>query len=101
MEKEKQIEEIYRILLNGCNGIECSECEGVNKKDGCLKYHLAHSIYNAGYRKERQGEWIVCGDGEYVPFKCTACGKNTSWYHKQTAKYCPQCGAKMKGAENG
>jgi predicted RNA-binding Zn-ribbon protein involved in translation (DUF1610 family) len=43
----------------------------------------------------KQGEWIVCGDGDYVPFKCTACGNNTSWYHKQTAKYCPNCGAKM------
>ena len=33
----KQIEEIYRILLNGCNGIECFECEGNGKKDGCLE----------------------------------------------------------------
>jgi DNA-directed RNA polymerase subunit RPC12/RpoP len=43
----------------------------------------------------RIGRWVVCGDGDYVPFKCTACGNNTSWYHKQTAKYCPNCGAKM------
>ena len=43
----------------------------------------------------RTGRWVVCGDGDYVPFKCTACGNNTSWYHKQTAKYCPNCGAKM------
>ena len=43
------------------------------------------------------GEWIVCGDGEYVPFMCSACGKTTSWYHKQTANYCPNCGAKMDG----
>ncbi|MBR2422591.1 MAG: hypothetical protein IKB09_09645 [Oscillospiraceae bacterium] len=41
------------------------------------------------------GEWVVCGDGEYVPFKCSACGKTTSWYHKQTANFCPNCGAKM------
>ena len=51
MDKDKQIEEIYRILLNGCNGIDCNECEGFKKKDGCLHYHNAHSIYNAGYRK--------------------------------------------------
>ena len=25
------------------------------------------------------GEWVVCGDGEYVPFMCSACGKTTSW----------------------
>jgi len=41
------------------------------------------------------GEWIVMGDGKYTPFMCTHCGKTTSWYHKQTAKYCPNCGAKM------
>ena len=39
---------------------------------------------------------------EYVPFLCSACGKTTSWYHAQTANYCPNCGAKMEGgAENG
>ena len=43
------------------------------------------------------GEWVVCGDGEYVPFMCSACGKTTSWYHAQTANYCPNCGAKMNG----
>ncbi len=47
------------------------------------------------------GEWVVCGDGEYVPFLCSACGKTTSWYHAQTANYCPNCGAKMDGDWNG
>ena len=48
------------------------------------------------------GEWVVCGDGEYVPFMCSACGKTTSWYHKQTANYCPNCGAyMMDGDGNG
>ena len=46
------------------------------------------------------GEWVVCGDGEYVPFMCSACGKTTSWYHAQTANYCPNCGAKMDGDGN-
>lgn len=41
------------------------------------------------------GEWVVCGDGEYVPFMCSACGNTTSWYHAQTANYCPNCGATM------
>ena len=47
------------------------------------------------------GEWVVCGDGEYVPFMCSACGKTTSWYHAQTANYCPNCGAKMYGGSDG
>lgn len=48
-----------------------------------------------------RGEWIVCGDGEHVPFMCSACGKTSSWYHAQTASYCPHCGAKMDGGTNG
>jgi predicted RNA-binding Zn-ribbon protein involved in translation (DUF1610 family) len=48
----------------------------------------------------KHGEWVVCGDGKYVPFMCSACGKTTSWYHKQTANYCPNCGAKMDGKSN-
>ena len=47
-----------------------------------------------------RGEWIVCGDGEYVPFMCSACGKTSSWYLAQTASYCPNCGAKMNGGAN-
>ena len=51
----------------------------------------------ADVAKVKHGKWVVCGDGEYVPFICSACGKTTSWYHKQTANYCPNCGAKMDG----
>lgn len=57
-----------------------------------------HAIINAPTVDAKEvvhGEWVVCGDGEYVPFMCSACGKTTSWYHKQTANYCPNCGAKM------
>jgi hypothetical protein len=50
----------------------------------------------ADVAKVKHGEWVVCGDGEYVPFICSACGKTTSWYHKQTANYCPNCGADMR-----
>lgn len=46
-------------------------------------------------KKQKFAEWVVSGDGEYVPYVCTACCKTTTWYHKQTAKYCPNCGAKM------
>ena len=49
------------------------------------------------YKEVKHGEWIVCGDGKYVPFMCSACGKTTLWYHAQTANYCPNCGAKMDG----
>ena len=67
------------------------------------KIHEKVTASQADAAKVVHGEWVVCGDGEYVPFVCSACGKTTSWYHKQTANYCPNCGAKMDGErkENG
>jgi predicted RNA-binding Zn-ribbon protein involved in translation (DUF1610 family) len=58
---------------------------------------ILNNFQSADVVEVKHGEWIVCGDGEYVPFMCSACGKTTSWYHKQTANYCPNCGAKMDG----
>ena len=46
------------------------------------------------------GEWVVCGDGDNVPWMCSHCGKTTAHKYKvMYGKYCPNCGAKMDGAE--
>ena len=42
-----------------------------------------------------QPERAIFSGGLDTPFMCSACGKTSSWYHAQTAKYCPNCGAKM------
>lgn len=57
---------------------------------------LADYIIQNGWVKQASCEMIVCGDGEHVPFVCTHCCKTISWQTKQTAKYCPNCGAKIK-----
>ena len=44
----------------------------------------------------RHGEWIVCGDGNNVPWMCSHCGKTiTRKFKMMYGKYCPNCGAKM------
>ena len=44
------------------------------------------------------GEWIVCGDGEDVPWMCSHCGKTTAHKYKiMYGKFCPNCGARMDG----
>ena len=44
----------------------------------------------------RHGEWVVCGDGDNVPWMCSHCGKTTAHKYKvMYGKYCPNCGAKM------
>ena len=43
-------------------------------------------------------EWVVCGDGDNVPWMCSHCGKTTAHKYKVIyGKYCPNCGAKMDG----
>lgn len=43
-------------------------------------------------------EWIVCGDGDNVPWMCSHCGKTTAHKYKvMYGKYCPNCWAKMDG----
>lgn len=44
------------------------------------------------------GEWVVCGDGENVPWMCSHCGKTTAHKYKvMYGKFCPNCGARMDG----
>lgn len=43
-------------------------------------------------------EWVVCGDGDNVPWMCSHCGKTTAHKYKvMYGKYCPHCWAKMDG----
>ena len=47
----------------------------------------------------RHAEWVVCGDGDNVPWMCSHCGKTTAHKYKvMYGKYCPHCWAKMEGA---
>ena len=91
MSKEKQIEEMsaeIREAVNGCS----SYWRGL----------IAEHLYNAGYRKQSEGEWVDKPTGAYSRMQswCSACGKHSgiggieSNRHKP---FCPNCGAKMKG----
>ena len=94
MDKAKQIEEMTKIIHGYCE----APC-----KDGgcqnCFEYKRAEALYNAGYRKQSEGEWIevddgvLIGDGKHL--ECSKCGV---WKKdKQRSNFCSHCGAKMKG----
>ena len=78
-EMRKEVAKIHRFFL------EDDDYE-------ILDDYIADMLYNAGYRKERQGKWIQHGLSNP---KCSLCGK----YNIVKSNYCPNCGAKMKGAE--
>ena len=96
MSREKQIEEIARVMCGGCpDGHECLHSL-------CADWYRAEALYNAGYRKQSEGEWMsyispVCLSGDLY-YKCSICGTNDPYQHTtKRAKFCPNCGAKMKG----
>lgn len=89
MSREKQIEEMAKILCGMKNG--CDGC--MWDKVHCYERNDAVEIYNAGYRKQSEGEWRnLAKVGVYM---CTACTQLSP----RPYPYCPKCGAKMKGGE--
>jgi hypothetical protein len=89
MDEKKQIEEMGFIIQ------ENSSLSQISSED------VAESLYNAGYCKQREGEWVE--DTEYYDddysecnvrkvFVCSKCGRT----EKRKEPYC-NCGAKMKG----
>lgn len=101
----KQIEEIYQEILT-------AEREFFGKAALNVEKYVAKHLYNAGYRKERRGEWIDLYKGKYENklYACSVCRKgaflrveanelNTPRTVQALTPYCPHCGSKMKGVE--
>ena len=103
MSKEKQIEEITKILLKDCEGA-CTDCEYYERYDGsvCIPMRLANALYNAGYRKQSDEELIdkiatyFEKEDNWTKLKCTwnICGKSVQLRDMLRDAIC--C-AKMKG----
>jgi hypothetical protein len=60
----------------------------------CNERNYAEEIYNAGYRKQIEGEWKM---KVYPITSCSVCGVLRSVEYQQGWNFCPHCGAKMKG----
>jgi hypothetical protein len=93
MSKEKQIEEMacekclhYKACLVNSEYVP-SPCRAYEDK--------------TGYRKQSEGEWkFVNGDIGYDEYGCSVCGENVVFeFEEYKYKFCPHCGAKMKGGE--
>ena len=85
MSKEKQIIGI-KECIDAVYGADCAYYD----VDG---FAIANEIYNAGYRRQSEGEWIKKYD-KAPRYVCSACNH---LFNNKEYKYCPNCGAKMKG----
>ena len=99
MSKEKQIDEMAKHC-HFCKKGKCLllEDEAVDCDKECDMYEFAKRLYNAGYRKQSEGEWeIVKGSNGKEIMVCTNCRHSQDLH--STFTYCPNCGARMHGAK--
>lgn len=100
MSKEKQIEEMAKDL---------QKSEHWYFNDHSVDFELdrkktAENLYNAGYRKQSEGEWefeFTLDSDDF--YRCSVCGRqvviNGLCKERNPVEHCPycHCGAKMKG----
>ena len=105
-------DELLSVVQKGCGIRECDDpCEACLIYESCLCSYgngnackdIAEALYNAGYRKQSEGEWHTVVDNKNdIVTECTAC-KKQFWFMKKgqlnidRMPFCPNCGAKMKG----
>lgn len=92
MSKEKQIEEMAKYLHYTCEGECFRDKDGFIDCDACKACYL----YDAGYRKQSEGEWGFDG----MSWTCSECGEYApvdKYGQTRHTDFCPECGAKMKG----
>jgi NADH pyrophosphatase NudC (nudix superfamily) len=68
-------------------------------------------LYNAGYRKQSEGEWVLTGTFKStfplpaadLHTACSVCGWKPPKYSADYKEYnfCPNCGAKMRKEDEG
>lgn len=90
----QQIEEMAEAILRVNDNYDTTlrkDCETI-----------AGLIYEAGYRKQSEGEWhyppYAPFGGSYEMKRCSICGYKPDFDSDNPyTKFCPECGAKMKG----
>jgi hypothetical protein len=93
MSRETQIEEMRKEVAKAHRFfLEDDDYESLDD-------YIADELYNAGYRKQSEGEWVFNRGRTYgePAYYCSLCLEGASEYGYD--KFCSNCGAKMKGGK--
>ena len=98
----EQIEEMAKEICEICR--RDGECINVKKSIVCKDAYIeAEHLYNAGYRKQSEGEWLVYGNVNNRRAMCTNCRKEFAvqkgMLQLQHFPNCPLCGSRMRNAK--
>lgn len=99
-DKNREIEEMAKTLCgekeNDCR--KCYSCGGI-----CEFWMESSVLYNAGYRKQSEGEWEQQPRPYEDEIVCSVCGANFNIIDNCTEKFdfCPNCGARMTKGDEG
>lgn len=98
MSKEKQIAEIVTDISEVQNGGWKFVGDSEYTTD-VSNEELAEHLYEQGYRKQSEGEWIDSLKGYCQCSNCRTSFETlpTTFLFKLNNKFCRNCGAKMKG----
>lgn len=92
----EQIEQMVKIIDQAKHDMWVGECPTYAEHSE----NIAKYLYNAGYLKQSEGEWILeeAWDVRSVDsYRCSMCGYSKRVDEAESFVYCPNCGAKMKG----
>lgn len=103
IETKEELQELARLCCSPCEMESEGKClEGLDPTKCYISTKTAEAIYNAGYRKERQSEWLVNKSPVDACITCKRCGLTYTEGDPddyELPNYCPNCGAKMEGGE--
>ena len=81
--------------------------EALKGREGILHdtYTAVAIIRSVPSADRQQGEWFKDENGDYRCSECGGCEEQfiygtENWYGRGESKFCPSCGARMKGADD-
>ena len=102
----KEIKELHDAILRITQSVvvhtpRYSKFGGYDGENDIYTMDIARVLYHEeNYRKQSVGEWkVVDSDVGYVELECSLCKHKVLSYTNTASKFCPNCGAKMKGGE--